>query len=68
MYIDKDTNGNLSIMEISPAEAKELGAILLEFERLINLESFLSKRERASHALAAAKLRFKLIDSLYEQS
>jgi hypothetical protein len=60
MYIDKDANGNISIMEISRQEANEIGSILLEFEYMINICSRLPDRERARMMMSSAQLRFKI--------
>jgi hypothetical protein len=64
MYTDKDNQGYLSIMEISPAEAKDLGTILTEFEYLIEKSKLVSDRDAAHLIMFAAKLRFQIIDTL----
>jgi hypothetical protein len=64
MYIDKDTAGSISIMDISHAELTDIGAILFEFE---HANMLLSEQEKARLNMLSAKLRFKIIDTLNEK-
>jgi hypothetical protein len=64
MYTDKDAQGNISIMEISPEEARDICSILFEFEGLVKDSAFLPEREQGRLAMISAKLRFLLIDAL----
>jgi hypothetical protein len=65
MYTDKDAQGNISIMEISREEAKNICSILFEFEAMLNSRSSsLPEREQGRLAMISAKLRFLLIDTL----
>jgi len=59
MYLDKDTHGNISIMEISEQEISDIVTILYEFE---HTNSFLTEREKARLNLFSANLRFKIVD------
>jgi hypothetical protein len=63
MYTDKDQSGNISVMGLSPADAKDIGAILFQFEYLIE-KSYLSDSEKGKLSMVSAKLRFQLIDAL----
>jgi|GEM_PF-5654810 len=63
MYIDKDKSGKISIMEVTEDEAKDIRAILFEFEKMVN-HSFLSESDQARLIMFSAKLRFGLIDVL----
>ena len=64
MYIDKDSNGNFSIMKIKPAEINELGALLREFEFLAPKSDFIPETTKAGMIMNSAKLRFLIIDAV----
>ena len=59
MYLDKDQQGKISIMEISGPEISDIVTILYEFEAA---GSFLTEREKARLNLFSAAIRFKIID------
>jgi len=59
MYLDKDNQGKISIMEISESEISDIVTILYEFE---HTNSFLTEREKARLNLFSADFRFKIID------
>jgi hypothetical protein len=63
MYADKDNAGNISIMEMSVEEAKELGAMLFDYECIIN-NSNTSDSEKAQHLMSSQKIRFMIIDAI----
>lgn len=65
MYLDKDKSGKISIMEILEEEAKDIGAILFEFEHLVEKGS-MPDSEKGRLSMVSVKLRFKLIDVLNE--
>jgi len=64
MYIDKDSQGKYSIIDISKMEIGELGAILREFECLIYKSEFTTESAKAAMILNSSKLRFLIIDAL----
>ena len=64
MYIDKDTNGNFSIMEMTRAEMSDLGAMLREFEYLTQQSNTWNDKLKARMVMASAKWRFAIIDAL----
>lgn len=59
MYLDKDNQGKISIMEISEQEISDIVTILYEFE---HTNSFLIEREKARLNLFSANIRFKIIE------
>jgi hypothetical protein len=61
MYADKDQSDNISIMELTPEESKDLGTILFNFE-CPNTD--MGDREKARLLILSAKIRFKIIDAL----
>jgi hypothetical protein len=61
MYTDKDKSGNISIMELTQKDAKDLGKILFNFECP---DRDMSDKERARLLWLSAKIRFQIIDSL----
>ena len=69
MYIDRDKNGKFSIMEMTREDISDLGAMLWEFEYLIQ-QGMNSKgacplvREKARMVMSSAMLRFKISDAL----
>jgi hypothetical protein len=64
MYTDKDKQGNISIMGLTNAEAKDFASLLFEFDHLVKNYSSLPERERARLLLFSSRLRFQIIDSL----
>ena len=63
MYIDKDRNEKISIMDLSLEDIRDMGSILLEFERLISAVD-ISDSEKARLSMLSAKIRFQIIDVL----
>ena len=63
MHVDKDSKGNVSMMELTPEETKDLGAILFEFQYLVG-NAFLSDSEKARLLMLSQKIRFQIIDVL----
>jgi hypothetical protein len=64
MYVDKDEKSNISIMEISESDAKDLASCLFEFEFMVNKYSILPESEQARLSMFSAKTRFLIIDAL----
>ena len=63
MYIDKDRSEKISIMELSREDTRDIGVILLEFERLIGGAN-ISDGDKARLSMLSAKIRFQIIDVL----
>jgi hypothetical protein len=63
MYADKDGKGNLSIMEISCGEARDLASLLFEFEHLL-ARSLLPIRERRRLEQQSIRIRQLIINEL----
>ena len=67
MYTDKDSNGKISVMEMTPAEAKDLNTILSEMEYYIGKSLLINRNDAARMAMFAAKLRFNISNSLNDK-
>ena len=67
MYVDKDSNGNISIMEISEDELNDFCDILTWFEFFIapgKPEGVMHNIESGRLAMFSTKVRFKIADAL----